>query len=79
MKIKKIISLVLTVLLSVAVFYILGFVLGATWAGNLSDPSSFVYFNEVGWEGGSLLGIHIGIVIGFLLSIFIWKKYFQEK
>ena len=39
----------------------------------------FTYMGQVGWEGGGLLGLHLGVLAGVGLGTYIWKTRFGKK
>ncbi len=39
----------------------------------------FKYIGQVGWEGGGLLGLHLGILSGIGVGLYIWKTRFKNK
>jgi hypothetical protein len=73
---KKFFLLIITFVISIGICGALGLFVGATVAGN--SYTEFVYRGAVGWEGGGLLGLHLGILIGIWLGTYILRTRFKK-
>ena len=86
--------LVAVFVISVLVCGTVGLFMGMTVGGNYGGGScvnikgemvcdesekGFTYMGQVGWEGGGLLGLHAGILIGLGLGTYIWKTRFNKQ
>ncbi|MEK7578970.1 MAG: hypothetical protein AAB460_00335 [Patescibacteria group bacterium] len=55
---------------------VLGWVLLATWGGGYAED--FIAFGTRGYEATGIIGWWVGIVIGVVASIFVYKRIFKS-
>lgn len=94
MKIKHVITIVLIILAAVAITGAVGLVLGAGIGSNYGSEGKcsevinsvkceesygFIYQGLPGYEGGGLLGLHLGSVVGLGVGIYISSQYLKKK
>ncbi len=75
MKARHLVALIVIPLIA-ATTGALGWIIGADIGGN--SESGFTYQGLPGYEGSGALGGHIGIVLGVLIGISLWKWYCKK-
>ena len=63
-------------LVGTGVLMVIGWLLAAGWGS--SHAEDFVAFGLRGYEATGVIGQHVGIVIGIVLSIFAYRRLFRK-
>ncbi len=94
MKIKTPIYLIVTILITIVVCVVVGLVIGVTIGANTDNYAtcnvingvstcnsvhSFVYMGAPGSEGGAVLGLQLGAIIGLGAGIYLWSKHRNDS